>query len=248
MLLDDDNIRRPPPAGKQVFFRFIHYLSELDHVSQPPFQNYTAYHERYLKWDCENKHNTTFFDKCCHPLLVGSRVAILSLYSHTTQKNESISVLEKLGCKAPNDECDDGDYSVPPSSTSSTPAQPAYANASPPASSSAPSKPAIGGIAKADDTSSPWPTPTPSPTTPTYTPPKSSSSPPPAQTSGSGSGGDVHTGGQYVPWSLFFFIYSPCLPRATYFYQNGVAGACGQTHQDTDMICAIGECSLRPTH
>ncbi|KAG5634372.1 hypothetical protein H0H81_002205, partial [Sphagnurus paluster] len=26
---------------------------------------------------------------------------------------------------------------------------------------------------------------------------------------------------------------------ATYFYQNGVAGACGTVHQDTDMIAAI---------
>jgi hypothetical protein len=44
-----------------------------------------------------------------------------------------------------------------------------------------------------------------------------------------------------------FLIYSPCLSRATFFYQNGNAGACGQVHQDTDMICAIGECSLGPT-
>jgi len=189
-----------------------HVIGRRQHKAAPTgwetsvLQNYTAYHERYLKWDCQNQHNTTFFDKCCHPLL----------------KNESISVLEKLGCNAPGDECDDGNSSVPPSSTSSTPPQPAYASTSPPASSSPPSEPATDALAKADDTPSPSPSPTPSPTTPTYTPPKSSSSPPPAQTSGSGSGGDVLTGGE-----------------ATFFFQNGVAGACGQVHQDTDMICAI---------
>src|SRR6266702_4914772 len=33
-------------------------------------------------------------------------------------------------------------------------------------------------------------------------------------------------------------------PRALFFNQNGVAGACGQVHSDSDFICAIGECSL----
>jgi hypothetical protein len=30
----------------------------------------------------------------------------------------------------------------------------------------------------------------------------------------------------------------PC--SATYFYQNGVAGACGRVHGDYDLICALG--------
>jgi hypothetical protein len=161
-----------------------------------------------LKWDCQNQHNTTFFDKCCHPLLNG----------------ESMSVLENLGCNVPEDECDDGDSSASPSSTSSTPPKAAQASAHPE------SKPASGALAKADDTppaSTPSPTPTtsptptPSPTTPAYTPPKSSSSPPPAQTSGSGDGGE-NTGG-----------------IATYFYQNGVAGFCGKVNPDSAMICAM---------
>jgi hypothetical protein len=83
-MLFDDNTKPRPPAGKRPFFRFIHYLSELDHVSQPLLQNYDAYHGRYLDWGCQKQHNTTFFDECCHPLLVGFRVAVLGPYSHTT--------------------------------------------------------------------------------------------------------------------------------------------------------------------
>lgn len=33
-------------------------------------ENYQVYHTRYLALDCEAKHNTSFFDKCCHPMLV----------------------------------------------------------------------------------------------------------------------------------------------------------------------------------
>jgi hypothetical protein len=52
-------------------------------------------------------------------------------------------------------------------------------------------------------------------------------------------------GSTYLDVSFFFFlIYSLCLPRATFFTQNGVAGACGKVHQDSDLICAMGECSL----
>ena len=75
MLFDENTARLP--AGKRIFFRFVHYLSELNHVSQPPLQNYDAYHGRYMDWGCENQHNTTFFEKCCHPLLVGFRVVTL---------------------------------------------------------------------------------------------------------------------------------------------------------------------------
>lgn len=39
------------------------------------------------------------------------------------------------------------------------------------------------------------------------------------------------------------YWFTHCLPRATYFTQNNTPGACGIVHQDSDMICAIGECS-----
>jgi hypothetical protein len=44
------------------------------------------------------------------------------------------------------------------------------------------------------------------------------------------------------------YWFTHCLPRATFFYQKGQAGACGTVHSDGDLICAIGECSFeRPT-
>jgi len=182
------------------------------HPRAPPnwetkiLQDYKSYHERYLSWNCEKQHNTTFFDKCCHPLL----------------KGESLSVLKNLGCEGPDDGCDDGESSVAPSSTPSTPPQPANSYTPSSASPSPSPKPESAALAKGDDT--PSPSPSPQPTSSTYTPPPKSSAPPPAQTgnSNSGNGGEDHSGGV-----------------ATFFYQNGVAGACGTVHQDTDFICAI---------
>jgi len=189
----DDNTKSRPPAGKRTSFRFIHYLSESDHISQPPLQNYDQYHARYLQLGCQKQHNTEFFDKCCHPLLVGFRVAILGPNSRTTQKGEPMSVLDNLGCKAPDDECDDGDSPVPPSSTLSSPSQPAHVDTPPSAPPSPSSKPASAALAKGNE--SPPSSTSPAPVIPTSTPPKTSTSPPPAKTSGGG--GEVHTG-QYV--------------------------------------------------
>jgi len=194
-----------------------HVIRRQQHKAAPSgwetsiLQNYDDYHVRYIQWDCQKQHNTTFFDECCHPLL----------------KGEPISVLENLGC---GDGCDDGDSSAPPSSTPPSSSQPAQATTPPPATSSSLSKPASGAIAKGDDSPAPSsslaPSSSPTPTTPTSTPPKSSTSPPPAQTSGSGSGNgsgsDENKGGQ-----------------ATFFTQNDTPGACGVIHQDSDLICAL---------
>jgi hypothetical protein len=50
--------------------------------TQPPagwatsyLEVYDVYHTRYQAIGCENKHNTTFFDFCCHPLLATETVA-----------------------------------------------------------------------------------------------------------------------------------------------------------------------------
>ena len=34
------------------------------------YQQYDTYHSRYIALDCPSKHNSSFFDQCCHPLLV----------------------------------------------------------------------------------------------------------------------------------------------------------------------------------
>lgn len=38
-------------------------------------ENYDTYHTRYLALSCQTQHNTTFFDSCCHPLLVNETLA-----------------------------------------------------------------------------------------------------------------------------------------------------------------------------
>lgn len=46
-------------------------------------------------------------------------------------------------------------------------------------------------------------------------------------------------------------LHSHLFQSATYFWQNGVAGACGSVHSDNDLIAAIGRSSVTlsyPTH
>jgi hypothetical protein len=37
-------------------------------------EKYDGYHRRYLALNCQDKHNTTFFEQCCHPLLATESV------------------------------------------------------------------------------------------------------------------------------------------------------------------------------
>lgn len=43
----------------------------------------------------------------------------------------------------------------------------------------------------------------------------------------------------------FILYHSSCLRSATWFLQHNTAGACGQVHSDSDLICAIGEYPLK---
>ncbi|RPD66168.1 barwin-like endoglucanase [Lentinus tigrinus ALCF2SS1-7] len=36
---------------------------------------YATYHARYMAIDCEDKHNTSYFDRCCHPMLATETLA-----------------------------------------------------------------------------------------------------------------------------------------------------------------------------
>lgn len=73
---------RGPPKGWETGILQVHsplVLYTLIIFLIFPLQNYTLYHQRYLQYGCETKHNTTFFDNCCHPLLVRFRVGICSI-------------------------------------------------------------------------------------------------------------------------------------------------------------------------
>ncbi|KAJ7581463.1 hypothetical protein C8J56DRAFT_960111 [Mycena floridula] len=37
-------------------------------------EDYTIYHTRYLALNCDSKHDTSFFDQCCHPLLINDQL------------------------------------------------------------------------------------------------------------------------------------------------------------------------------
>jgi len=65
-------------------------------------ESYSSYHARYLELDCENKHNTSFFNQCCHPRL----------------KDADLSKIPEE-CTAGND-CDDDDNDNDGSSTTSS--------------------------------------------------------------------------------------------------------------------------------
>ncbi|KAJ7046840.1 RlpA-like double-psi beta-barrel-protein domain-containing protein-containing protein [Mycena alexandri] len=65
-------------AGHTFSYVRRHHVSR----AQPPagwattyLEPYDTYHARYMADDCENKHNTTFFDSCCHPLLATESLA-----------------------------------------------------------------------------------------------------------------------------------------------------------------------------
>lgn len=212
-------------------------------------QSYPEYHDRYLLWDCQNKHNSSFFDKCCHPLLVGFCLANLVPYLHTYQNHESLDVLTGAGCDS---DCDDGESPVT-SSVSSSPL-PTHTNPAPKAAlAPAPSPSPTTSSAKFRNVAASAPAPAAPSSSPPVTTSTHEAAPSPSPTSSnnngnSGSGNsDVHAGGQYVLCSLFLYIlldHSPRLPRATFFYQGGAAGACGQVHSDNDFICAMGEYPL----
>jgi len=170
--------------------------------------------------------------------------------SHTIQKGESLSVLYDRKCFSTahdGDDCDDGNSSIPPTPTPYSPAvmssspehntptssPPVYSPESPTPTSSPPvhttSLAVQPKVAKPDslETSA----------TPETTHTKATS-PSPSPTS---NGGDFNFGGLYVFICPFLRI-TDCRPSATFFYQYGNLGACGEKHSDDDLIAAIGEC------
>lgn len=46
-------------------------------------EDYTVYHTRYVALGCQAKHNTSFFNQCCHPMLVG--FILLFSYLHIVE-------------------------------------------------------------------------------------------------------------------------------------------------------------------
>ncbi|KAI0807558.1 hypothetical protein C8Q74DRAFT_1213443 [Fomes fomentarius] len=229
---------------------------------------YNTYHLRYLAIDCDEHHNTTFFDRCCHPMLAtetlqknrdadcnpANRVTSSVIASATTHVLVPTSV---AGGDDDDDDCDDDDptssaaHSAAPTSTAGDdddedcddegdepePSSSAAPSATPKAATSTPKAAtsthnAATSTHSAAPVTSEAPTSTEAPvtthttsvkpqTTKSTTPTTSKSSSSSQPTSGSGDDGDF-TGG-----------------HATFFYQGGQAGACGNVNPDSAYIAAL---------
>ncbi|CAE6424976.1 unnamed protein product [Rhizoctonia solani] len=183
-------------------------------------EDYTPYHVRYLALECHKQHNTQFFEDCCHPLLRWQKLSDRPAKCiPSASASSSAAVVEPTSPPIDEDPIPDYDddceetTSVAPASTTQ---KPQY---TPPATT------------KAQTTSyqpEPTPEPTPEPSTsyrPSSPPAQSTTTkeaaPEPEPTQGSGGSGEIKGG------------------FATFFSQNGVAGACGTVHGENDKVVAL---------
>lgn len=206
-------------------------------------EDYNVYHTRYLALECQNKHGQPFFDQCCHPLLKTQ-----SLSSRPAQCRPSPSASASASAAEPtstistgdegedDDDCDDSSTSVAnPTSTASTDEDDDDCDDSDDETSSA-------GEGKTSTTHAATSTQvvtthaatttqavtthaaTTKAVTTTQKPTSTHSSATPSKSPSSSGSSSVFTDG-----------------FATFFYQGGVAGACGTVHSDNDLIAAIDE-------
>jgi len=221
-------------------------------------ENYTVYHTRYLALGCQFQHGKTFFDECCHPLLkdqslsdrpaectpsavASSSAAIAEPTSTvttpadddadcdddaTTTTVTSTAAVASATASGDDDddecedceECDDGDDD---DSTTFVAVSTTHIASSTHAAASTTATPAATHTTTSHSSSSSSVHTTSVHTTSTHTTTHTSSSAKASATASSGSGSFVSGG------------------FATFFTQNGVAGACGTVHSDSDFIAAI---------
>lgn len=195
-------------------------------VQAPPgywsgLENYGTYSARYTALSCQTQHNTTFFAKCCHPML----------------KTETLAD-RPAECNPANteEECDDDESSSAAPAATPAPATPAPAGALAPAPAQQKSSSSSTHSSSATPAPSPPPVvnaapkpaaPAPKPSPPAPKPAAPSPAPAPAPAAASPS--NEITGG-----------------FGTWFTQNGVAGACGTVHSDSDLIVALDEQAYGP--
>ncbi|KAJ7940580.1 RlpA-like double-psi beta-barrel-protein domain-containing protein-containing protein [Mycena leptocephala] len=234
--------------------------------TQPPagwatnyLEVYDVYHERYTAIGCENKHNSTFFDFCCHPLLATETVAKnrpaccavgATAACPGTPSSSSVAAPASTGSAGDeecddegdsssddddntddeedcqdeddnnnNDNSDDGEDDCDDGEESSAPATPTKV-----ATTSHAAVVTTSTHTTTPTTTSVHTTPT---TTSTHTTPKTTSTTVKATTTSTAASSDKT--------SSSFFTGG----FGTWFTQNGVAGACGKVHKDTDFVVAL---------
>ncbi|KAJ7449868.1 RlpA-like double-psi beta-barrel-protein domain-containing protein-containing protein [Mycena latifolia] len=205
---------------------------------------YDVYHERYLAIGCENQHNTSFFDFCCHPLLVSTRSSPVSPFSPRSRPPRASRRTARRAARsarlpsAPecdeedgDDEDDSGDdddedcESEEESSTVKVATTSAIKVATTTAQAATTTTQAVTSSALRMTTAA---TTTKAATTAQATTTKAttkatttSTAETSTKTSSSSPGGLISGG------------------FGTWFTQNGVAGACGTVHKDTDFVVAL---------
>ncbi|KAF9075235.1 RlpA-like double-psi beta-barrel-protein domain-containing protein-containing protein, partial [Rhodocollybia butyracea] len=193
-------------------------------------EDYSQYHTRYIALGCSHKHHSNFFKTCCHPMLA----------------NETLAEARPSYC-VPSSAASASALLVEPTSTVTTPVDPDddgenHCNAKPATSSSAPTS---------SDAASVSPTPSPSdssteaaPTTSSFVPvnvapsPSVSSSHKKTASSTEEAPTPTSSAAQAAPTgdsSSQSFTGGV----GTFFYQNGVAGACGNVNPDSALIVAL---------
>jgi rare lipoprotein A (peptidoglycan hydrolase) len=182
-------------------------------------EDYTPYHVRYLALSCQDKHNTEFFEQCCHPLLRWQKLSDRPAQCIPSPSASSSAVLAEPTASTIDEEpiyTDDGDCetaspSTPVATIATEPTTSYQSSPTPTPTSTRKAK------SYAPPTSSVEPTPSDEPTT-TAKPTTAKPTPTAAPNTGDG---EVFTGG-----------------FATFYEQRGVAGACGDVHGEYDMIVA----------
>lgn len=172
-------------------------------------EDYETYHTRYLALDCQSQHNTTFFASCCHPLL-----ATETINEHRPAEctpNATASSSAAAAAATSNSTDSQSEYCSDASEVASYVSSAVSAGQTQSVVYTAASTTATLAVQQNIATSEAAPS-----TTSTYQAPA-------ATTTAASSGGNGQT-------------YSG---DATYYYQNGNAGACGTVHSDSDKIIAI---------
>ncbi|KAG9095540.1 hypothetical protein FS749_010253 [Ceratobasidium sp. UAMH 11750] len=219
--------------------------SPIDHVARGYAQDaailedYTPYHVRYLALDCQDKHNTTFFEECCHPLLRWQKLSDRPKQCTPSPSASSSAALVEPTAKPidedplpeecdPEEDPDDDDCDAEPTTsvapTYSAPAvvtssKPTHSEPAPkPTSSAAPEPTTTKPAATHEPTTTDEPTTTHKPTTTHET----TSATPTTSSAPDNNDDGFFTGG-----------------FGTFFEQGGQAGACGKVHSDDDFVVAL---------
>jgi len=177
---------------------------------------YDVYHRRYIALQCYEKHNTHYFNQCCRPFLASeSSNLIHHCVPHTATPHPSTGGAfdDSEDCEEVDDFMDEPARPHRQLSQRSDDARPSHVIA-PSQSQIAETSPTIGTLASST----------------------------PMHISGSSRLTQMKKHGHIIAskhtlHSDFGQVYTG--GYATYFYQNGNAGACGRVHSDDDLIAAI---------